>query len=184
MEPDQVKQLHLGCGETYIPGFFHVDVLDAKHIDLQADISNLSMFSCNSIETIYASHVLEHFGRHDYLGVLAEWFRVLKPNGTLRIAVPDFEACVKLYLSDSEITLSDILGLVCGGQRDSYDFHKMIFDQSSLVAALEQVGFSSVSRWDWRKTPHSHIDDYSQAYLPHMNKDTGTLVSLNLIAVK
>ena len=38
--------------------------------------------------------------------------------------------------------------------------------------------------WDWRKTDHSNIDDYSQAYLPHMNKENGLLVSLNIEAKK
>ena len=31
---------------------------------------------------------------------------------------------------------------------------------------------------------HSDIDDYSQAYIPHMDKDNGTLMSLNVEAIK
>lgn len=27
-------KIHLGCGKRYIPGFYHVDVVDYPHIDL------------------------------------------------------------------------------------------------------------------------------------------------------
>ena len=60
----------------------------------------------------------------------------------------------------------------------------MIFDRRSLTAALLRVGFVDVQTWDWRQTEHADLDDFSQAYLPHMQKETGTLVSLNLEAVK
>ena len=177
-------KLHLGCGDKYIPGFIHIDISDAPHIDLKCDISRLDNFEENSVDLIYASHVLEHFGRHEYTNVLTEWYRILKPDGELRIAVPDFEACAKLYLSESKIALGDIIGLICGGQRDEYDYHKMIFDYKSLEAVLKKVGFLKVFPWDWADTEHAHIDDYSQAYLPHMNKDEGQLVSLNVRAIK
>ncbi|MEQ8923929.1 MAG: hypothetical protein RIE60_24290, partial [Roseovarius sp.] len=74
--------------------------------------------------------------------------------------------------------------LVTGGQRDQYDFHGMIFDEAALSEALKEVGFSETRLWDWRETEHSHMDDYSQAYLPHMDKENGVLVSLNIEAVK
>ena len=45
---------------------------------------------------------------------------------------------------------------------------------------LEQVGFTDVKRYDWRATEHAEIDDYSQAYHPHMDKENGVLVSLNV----
>ena len=46
------------------------------------------------------------------------------------------------------------------------------------------TGFSEVRPWDWRTTEHGALDDYSQAYLPHLDKENGMLVSLNLEAVK
>jgi hypothetical protein len=41
-----------------------------------------------------------------------------------------------------------------------------------------------VSKYDWRDTEHSELDDFSQSYLPHMDKDNGKLMSLNIEAVK
>lgn len=46
------------------------------------------------------------------------------------------------------------------------------------------MGFERVARYDWRATEHAEIDDYSQAHVPHMDKDNGTLISLNIQAYK
>jgi hypothetical protein len=74
------------------------------------------------------------------------------------------------------------MGLVEGGQRNPSDFHSVIFDAASLTHALVEAGFKDVRPWDWRSTaPHNLIDDYSQAYLPHLSKDAA-LMSLNLQA--
>jgi SAM-dependent methyltransferase len=178
-------KLHLGCGMKYLPGFFHVDILPAPHIDHVGPVDRLPMFADNSVDLIYASHVLEHFGRYQYREVLAEWFRVLRPEGVLRLAVPDFAACAKIYYEQGLVDgLSGLIGLICGGQRNTYDTHYMIFDEPFLSRVLLEIGFRKVRRWDWRLTEHAAIDDYSQAYLPHLDKEKGLHMSLNLEAVK
>jgi len=177
-------KLHLGCGRRYIPGFTNVDIQPAPHVDLVCRVERLPLADATA-SLIYACHVLEHFGRHEYKSALLEWKRVLKPGGILRLAVPDFAACAAIYYERGlEDGLSGLIGLISGGQRDGYDFHKMIFDEEYLRRDLLSLGFREVRRWDWRNTEHSCIDDYSQAYLPHMHKDDGRLVSLNLEAVK
>ncbi|GHV06377.1 hypothetical protein AGMMS50229_11080 [Campylobacterota bacterium] len=45
---------------------------------------------------------------------------------------------------------------------------------------MTEAGFTNIRRYDWRETEHSGIDDYSQAYIPHMDRENGTLVSLNV----
>ncbi|WP_200330683.1 DapH/DapD/GlmU-related protein [Thiocystis violacea] len=178
-------RLHLGCGSRYIPGFFHLDAQLFPHVDLVTDVAHLDAIPSATVDLIYASHLLEHFGRWEFRAALTEWRRVLKPGGRLRLAVPDFAACAKLYyeqgLADG---LTGLIGLICGGQRDSHDFHKMIFDEPFLTRELQGLGFRQVRRWDWRATEHTEVDDYSQAYIPHLDKEDGTLMSLNLEAMR
>ena len=95
-------KLHLGCGRKYIPGFVHVDLLDYDHIDHRMSVDDLSLFSNNSVELIYASHVLEHFGRHETTGVLGEWYRVLQVAGVLRVAVPRFRGGCQQVLQNQK----------------------------------------------------------------------------------
>jgi predicted SAM-dependent methyltransferase len=178
-------KLHLGCGTKFIPGYDHIDSTHYRHLTHLADVSCLPMYASGTVDLIYASHVLEHFGRHEYKSVLREWFRVLRPGGALRLAVPDFAAIASLYYQQGLVDgLTGLVGLVSGGQRDATDYHKMIFDEALLGQALLEVGFRSFHRWDWRLTDHAHIDDYSQAYLPHLDKTNGLLMSLNLEGVK
>lgn len=179
-----IKKLHLGCGAKKIEGWFHIDLVDFPHIDHRGKVEELFFIKDGTVELIYASHVLEHFGRRTYMDVLREWRRVLAPGGILRLAVPDFETGARLYLSGKlSRGIEDVRGIVSGGQRDQYDFHGMIFDERDLTRALLEAGFSSTRKWDWGATSHSHIDDYSQAYLPHMDKENGTPVSLNIEAI-
>ena len=177
-------KLHLGCGPRYIPGFVHIDLLPAPHVDIVGPVERLPLAD-GQASLIYASHVLEHFGRREYKAVLAEWFRVLAPGGVLRLAVPDFAACAAIYYESGLVDgLSGLVGLIVGGQRDGNDFHKMIFDEAFLTAELLDTGFCTVRRWEWRSTEHAGVDDYSQAYIPHLQKEDGRLMSLNLEAVK
>lgn len=155
------------------------------HVDLVADVRRLEGVADGAAELVYASHVLEHFGRNEYMDVLREWHRVLKPGGILRLSVPDFAACATVYYEQGLVDgLSGLIGLVAGGQRDTFDFHKMIFDRELLTQSLQRAGFNEVRPWDWRMTEHTKVDDYSQAYLPHLDKVTGRHMSLNLEAIK
>ena len=120
-------KLHLGCGDKYLPGYKHMDVRAiGEHIDYVGNVNDLSMFADNSIEEIYACHVLEHFGRWEVDNVLKEWYRVIGEGGQLRIAVPNFEAVVEEYMQNRD--LSKVYGLLYGGQNYEYNFHYGTFD--------------------------------------------------------
>jgi len=153
-----------------------------RHVDHVTPIDRLPMFADDSVDLIYAAHVLEQFGRYRIFDVVSEWYRVLKPGGILRLAGPDFAKAARHYLAHGDIR--EVIGLVVGGQADADDFHKALFDEVNLGELLLDVGFASVDRYDWRATEHALIDDLSQAYLPHLDKENGTLVSLNVEAVK
>ena len=64
--------------------------------------------------------------------------------------------------------------------KDEVIYHKTIYDYDSLKKVLEDNGFSETKKWDWKEVDHGKYDDYSQAYLPHMDKNNGTLISLNI----
>jgi len=175
-------KLHLGCGKRYIPGFTHIDLVEYPHIDYKNSIDDLSIFEDNSIDLIYNCHVLEHFHKKKIPEVLNEWYRVLKPKGILRISVPDFQQLIKVYKKWKDIDI--IQGPLLGGQTYLYNFHNTIFDYDSLIKYLYDSGFKSMHRYDWKNTEHANIDDYSQAYIPHMDKKNGIMISLNIEAIK
>ena len=182
MEKRKEIKLHLGCGEKYIPGFIHIDIRQFDHIDYVTSVDKLDMFKDNTVDLIYNSHILDHVKRTETESVLNEWYRVLKVGGILRIAVSDFEAIAKIYLKKKN--LEELMGLLYGRQDYEANFHYRIFDFDSLSNLLKKVGFKKIYRYDWKETIHKDYDDFSQAYLPHMDKEKGILMSLNVEAVK
>ncbi len=63
-------------------------------------------------------------------------------------------------------------------------YHKTVYNFTDLAALLEENGFRDVRRYDWRQTVHKDHDDHSQAYYPHMDKENGLLISLNVEATR
>ena len=202
-------KLHLGAGKRRInlPGWINVDIDPANEPDVVANAHELfwtgswlgsrmpqngqgcvADLGYEQPEAIYACHLLEHFNRHSYKDVLRNWFAVLKPGGILRLSVPDLEAVFIRYgwrdaVEKGISKLPELLGFLYGGQRNEHDCHKMGWDFATLKRDLEEAGFKDVHRYDRDKTEHADVDDYSAAYLPHMDR-TGQLMSLNVEAVK
>jgi predicted SAM-dependent methyltransferase len=114
--------------------------------------------------------------------VLERWYEILKPGGILRIGVPDFENIVNYYIKTKDLRI--LSGMLYGGQDYEQNFHHWCWDFNTLSTELKHIGFKTVERYDWKQTEHSHIDDFTQAYLPHLDKDHGTLLSLNVEAIK
>jgi predicted SAM-dependent methyltransferase len=179
-------KLHLGCWHRYIPGFIHVDLCDMPHIDYKRSIDDLSIFCDCSAELIYCSHCFEYFDRFQAVNVLREWHRVLKPGGILRIAVPDFDKLIEVYLKSGDI--NKILGPIFGRMEiqtpESIEviYHKTVYNYDCLNEILGENGFEDVKAYDWRETIHKDYDDHSQSYYPHMDKEKGILLSLNVEA--
>tara|TARA_Y100000310_G_C20663623_1_gene806211 strand:- start:579 stop:1136 length:558 start_codon:yes stop_codon:yes gene_type:complete len=177
-------KINMGCGHrNFGEDWIHIDGGNHNHLDYN-DITKLP-YGTNEVDLIYASHVLEYFDREEVVDLLKEWYRVLKPNGIIRLAVPDFKEMAKLYYIrgyDLVCFLGPLYGKMKMGDRVIY--HRTVYDINSIKEVLQEGGFSNVKNYDWRTTDHSDFDDYSQAYIPHMDKEEGTLISLNVEAVK
>ena len=176
-------KLHLGSGSRYLQGYTHIDISEHEHIDINTSVDKLNSLKDASVDEIYASHVLEYFDRNEVNAVLLEWKRVLKKNGILRLAVPNFEALISVYQKTDEI--EKILGPLYGKWNVSngdYIYHKTVYDDKSLTSLLQQLGFREIKQWDWRQVfkNNPEYDDHSQAYFPHMDKENGILISLNI----
>lgn len=177
------KKLHLGCGDKIIPGFINVDIRDLPGVDIpNCDTTDLRMFEDKTADLIYACHVLEHIPRPKTFNALLEWNRVLKTGGVLRIAVPDWEGTVEVYRRTGDY--ENLLNWIYGGRDYESNVHYRQFTFPGLKTLLIEAGFKRVVRYDWRKTEHADIDDFSKAYIPHKDYENGVLISLNVEAVK
>ena len=177
-------KFNIGCGHrNFGKEWIHIDGENYDHID-SSDIF-IKDYQDNSADLIYASHFIEYFDREEVVPLLKRWKNVLIPNGVLRLAVPDFKVYSKLY-SDKQYPLDSFLGPLYGKMPmgDKTIYHKTTYDYASLATLLKEIGMRNVKKYNWENTEHAQFDDHSQAYLPHMDKGNGILMSLNVECIK
>ena len=63
-------KLHLGSGSRYLEGYLHVDIADYEHIDIKSSVDKLNTIDNDTVDEIYASHVLEYFDRNEVRSAL------------------------------------------------------------------------------------------------------------------
>jgi len=171
-------KLHIGGQEPH-PDWKILDVEPRPEVDYVANASDLSQLESNSVEAIYASHVLEHFYyalNNELLNTLREWHRVLQPGGKLLISVPDLKTLCWLYLNPNLLPLErhHIMRIIFGGQTNIYDVHKVGFDFEVLSLYLEEAGFKECEQF----SEFNLFNDCSSLRI------LDTLISLNIIAIK
>lgn len=178
-------KLHIGSGGTKIKDFLSVDSLFLRNAEIVSNIKNLNYFiKKESVSSIYASHVFEHFSQEEIKKILKILHGLLQDGGELRISVPDIDKIVKIYNKNWEHFQkrgnSPWNGLIYGGQSTRYDFHKTGFNASWLKYLLEETGFKKIEEYNSKEFCGKYgIEDCSIKDTPF-----GELISLNMIATK
>jgi ADP-heptose:LPS heptosyltransferase/predicted SAM-dependent methyltransferase len=125
------RGLDLGCGpkQTYAH-FIRVDNLtDARLFgqyikpDIRVDTAeDLSVFSSESMDFVFSSHLLEHIAPERVVKTLKEWLRLIKIGGYLVLYLPDEDEYPK-----------------CGEAGANPD-HKWNVNRDRLIAYMEKAG--------------------------------------------
>lgn len=127
------KILNLGGGSNCIPECLTVDI--DPRADVYVDITQSLPFSGDSIDAVFCEEVIEHIEPGEAMNMLAECFRVLKPDGVIRITTPDPAASVGE--TGKPAVAGDVKGFDCHG-------HKHIYTREELALCLEDNGFVDV----------------------------------------
>jgi GT2 family glycosyltransferase/cytochrome c-type biogenesis protein CcmH/NrfG/predicted SAM-dependent methyltransferase len=158
-------RLHLGCGYQVKNGYINID-LYTPAADVQLDITDLGCIEDNSVDEIYLNAVFEHLFGFEHRPALAEWRRVLKPGGTLRMdSVPDFDEIVRAYInkapgnSGGTFDIEEVSRYTHGAPAPHDKFgqiHKDVFNRQKIVSLLEGAGFEITEMRNecWRGEPN------------------------------
>jgi SAM-dependent methyltransferase len=113
----------------------------------------------NSVDGLYASHVLEHLALEDVRIALAESRRVLRPGGVFRLVVPDLRQRARAYVEagdEPEAAHRFLRATYLGRERRPRSLpgrvrallgnsdHLWMFDHPAMVHELERAGFASI----------------------------------------
>jgi predicted SAM-dependent methyltransferase len=134
-------KLNLGSGpeQLKLKGYENIDLIDGKS-------AYPLKYDTESTDEIRASHILEHFGKHEVQSVLRNWVDKLRPGGVLKIAVPDFDKIAVDYVNQIKHEHSPD-EYIMGSQSDENDFHKSIFNKTILTKLLESAGLVDIQVW-------------------------------------
>jgi predicted SAM-dependent methyltransferase len=189
--------LHIGPGPQWRkpnPSWLTVDV-DPSRADIVVNFNSFDRFPLGeaTVDAIYASHVFEHISIYRCPRVLADCYRVLTPNGVLRIVVPDVAKSVEQYVAGNDrfplferrrSRAADAYGeaytlFECMKEEDLLGeqlAHQNAWDFESLRVALMRAGFrsESVHRSAFRASTRAAFD-FEGTYASEANEDYRSL---------
>lgn len=86
-------KLDLGCGQNKIAGFTGVDLYAPGEDVVKVDLFKFPWpWGDDTVSELHASHFLEHVPHAQRWPFMEECWRVLKPEGTMRIFVPSWKS--------------------------------------------------------------------------------------------
>ena len=171
-------KLHLGCGAIRIPGWQGVDARPGPAVDLVCRLEAISdHFAPDSIDAIYACHVLEHFGFNGVQpsadAALTSWVNLLKPGGELFVSVPDLRQAARGILACETIHAQfNFMKLIYGGCEYPENRHFIGFTVELLCRLMNGAGLSGIRMFE------PFAEDTSKFVLH------GLPVSLNMVGTR
>ena len=145
-------------------------------------------FGSGTVECVYASHVFEHLYEDEARGLLTECHRILKPQGMIRLVVPDLLSIVHQYLSSAtrpqtadvsqlpadrlnehlnlrprSVAQGNVLFRLYSASTE-FHRHKWMYDAESLVERVQSAGFSSVERHEFLDSRIPGIHEIERAH--------------------
>ncbi|HEX7745936.1 MAG TPA: methyltransferase domain-containing protein [Micromonosporaceae bacterium] len=134
--------LDLGCGDTkQYASNVGIDLRPARGADVLADLSRSLPVAADSVDAILAVHVLEHL--IDFLALVDDCHRVLRPGGTLHVMSP-WWGHVNAVADPTHVRLLDVQTIkgIClrpPGAPRWYPLHAG-YDGASVFADLTPLG--------------------------------------------
>lgn len=187
METNKYVAVNLGCGTQIAPNWINFDNSPNIYLSKLGPIkhflyklgfikkaqyeagfnSNIQFreltkplpFNDNSVDYVYSSHFLEHTSFEEAQKILAEIYRVLKPNGVARIVVPDLKWHIQQYLDNVKQTTrttpfknaADNFIFEIRMAAKSRDPHKWMYDEVSIFERMEDAKFKNINICKFRE---------------------------------
>ena len=158
LERHSVPKLHIGAQGHVLEAWLNVDIFTGASDQVAyMDATKKFPFENNSFDYIFSEHMIEHIDHAQGNFMLSECFRVLKPNGKIRIATPDIDRLLLLDLSQGSgkdyfddlvrpgfethgIRIKPDIGYVLNYIMHNFG-HQFVYNRVTLLQIMKDNGF-------------------------------------------
>lgn len=152
------EKLHLGCGDNFLAGWSNIDFNGWKGV-ITHDLTKPLPVEAESVSFIFNEHFIEHITREEGVMFLTDCYRVLKPNGVLRVSTPNLATLVAQYLGDYKPEYAEFGATNCQYLNTGVRAwgHKFIYDFAELKLSLEAAGFQTIYETPWHESKYPEL---------------------------
>ena len=150
------KKLHLACGGNILDKWANIDFKTCDVV-IGLNLTKPLPVRSGTIELVFSEHFIEHVSFIEAKRLLAECFRVMQPNGILRLSTPCLKKIIDEYLLGRTSEWCELgwnpetpCQMVNEGLR--LWGHQFVYDFSELKWILEDAGFEEVKQVIWHES--------------------------------
>ena len=203
LQQTEVPRLNIGCGSNVLKGWLNTDIYPVPSPIAEVVYLDASLrfpFEDASFQFVNSEHIFEHLTFEDSCNMLAECYRVLRPGGIMRMAIPYFDFLLDLYKNpEGQVNKEYIaysmenfvpgISKTLGNTSSAHIYvinnfyrdwgHEVIHDFSSLKELVEQFNFKEVERKEVGQSDFEllqNIEGHARTHYPIEFYNNQTLV--------
>lgn len=184
----EMKLLNLGCSYWPQEGWINTDIETGIKGVTYLDVTEQFPFEDQEIDYIFSEHLIEHIGYNGIVNMLSESYRVLKPGGVVRIAMPDmkfifnifsdphkYEDYIKWHFTElikcditDKLEIEDIeclMPFVVNKLFNGYG-HQFLLTFELLKDLLLKTGFSNITKCEVHESEHDVLRNKEIHWIP------------------
>lgn len=160
-----MKKIQFGSGINKLQGWINTDL---HSVDVRKKLN----YSNNEFDFIFHEHLIEHLDEVDGFNFLKECFRILKPNGVMRVSCPSIDGFIYVYENWKNINpefkknfrnKTSFINHITYGESINYigkmfhpeykgikhysnnsSWHKYLYDKDDFFEKLNFIGFKKI----------------------------------------
>lgn len=142
--------LNLGCGNSPIISTEEVQVINVDasckgELIINFDITSVPYpFTAEQFDRIYLFHTIEHIPEEDHGPLLTELRRIIKEEGELVLAYPEFTKVATNYIDNKDSNRDFWKLAIYGRGLTDWDRHKALMDTEEFSKRVIQFGWTVI----------------------------------------
>ncbi|QDT10860.1 methyltransferase domain-containing protein [Planctomycetes bacterium K23_9] len=164
-QADGLKKIQYACFKNLLSDWVNVDMVskkkalkgrpDDQYVYFTVDLTQRHPFPSDRFEFAYGEDFLEHLTQADALIFLAEAFRTLAADGTLRLSFPGLEGVLRKHYQTADYETA------VTARQIAYDDlgHFHFFSREELVTVAKHIGFRDVKYCQFGESDHPELSN-------------------------